>query len=261
MPGVETLNAYVSDVAALTAATVDPQQSLTVRSPDSGSAIRLIGMWRKGTAVAPYRLRSNRMHDNVQGIRIEDGVSGPISAFDYGVQNPLIGNDKLTAETYDTATTNANLGLLVYYDSLSGSNGKLSTWDQVKPRILQLIGVSIDISAAATLSEWSAGDNWDVPTNLMKADYEYAILGYDTQLDVCSIAVSGPCTGSLYFGGPGITNPEHTRMWYARMSREYGLATIPIVKQADIGNTFAHQVDNAAGAVNTVSFLCAQLSS
>lgn len=261
MPGYETLNAYVSDVTALTAATIDPSQSLTVRTPDTGSPVRLLGFWRKGTVAAPFRLRSNRMHDDVQGLRIEGGSTYAVSALDNGIQTPLVAADVLTAETYDASATNSNLGILIGYDSIGGSNGNFATWDQIKPRIMALMGVSLDIPAAGTLSEYSAGISFDQSTNLMKAGYDYAVLGYETENGVCTVALGGPATGSLKFGGPGVNNPLHTRTWFADLSMDYGLATIPVIHQADKPNTFAYQADNAAGATNTVTFLCAQLSS
>lgn len=260
MPGYELINGYVSDVAALTTVTVESGQSLTVRTPDTGSPVRLLGAWRKGTVAAPYTVHSNRMHDDVYGLYIEDAGIGAIDALDNGVQTPLVAADVLTAQTYDTATTNANLGLLIGYDSISGSNGNYATWDQVKPRIVNLMGVSLTVPAAGTLSNWSAGISWDQATNLMKAGYDYAVLGYTTENGVANIALGGPCTGSLKFGGTGIANPFHTRNWFADLSMDYGLATIPVIHQADKPNTFAYQSDNAAGAANIVTFICAQLS-
>jgi len=261
MSGYELLNTYDSDVTALTANTVDGSQSLTVRSADSGSQVRLLGAWRKGTVAAPFRIRSPRLHDDVQGIRVETVASGPYNVFDHGIQQSLVSNDKLTIESYDTDATNANVLALIGYDSIAGSNGNYATWSQIQSRIMALIGVSIDISAGGTLSEYSAGDSFDVSTNLMKAQSEYAILGYDVENTVAGIAVAGPCTGNLKNGGPGVNNLFHTRDWFVKMSVDTGLPFIPVMRQADIANTFAYQVDNAAGATNTVTFLCAQLSS
>lgn len=261
MPGIETLAVDVHDQASgtLLAGTVGPGQSLTVRTADQGSANRLIEFWRKGTVTAPYRIRSNRLHDDVQGIRLEQGTD-PLPNFQGMVQQPIISADVLTVESSDSATTDCVIGATILYPSISGSMGNYSTWDQVAPRILNIIGVELSIGAAGTLGQYSAGATFNATTDLMKAGYDYAILGYTPTNQVGIIAVQGPCTGNLIFGGPGTTQYNHSAKYFAELSKNTGYATIPVMHQADMANTFALQCDNAAGATNVVSFLCAQLS-
>lgn len=262
MPGIETLAVDVHNQAAgtLLAGTVGSSQSLTVRTADAGSANSLLSLWRKGTVAAPYRVRSNRMHDDVQGIRLEAGTTGPFDQLRGDIMQPIISADVLTIESSDSATTDCVIGATIAYGSIAGSMGNYATWDQIKPRILNLIGVELSVAAGGTLGQYSAGTTFNAATNLMKAGYDYAILGFAPTNNVAIVAVGGPCTGSLIFGGPGTTVYDQSIAYYKELSQESGLPTIPVMHQADAANTFAYQCDNAAGATNVVAFLCAQLA-
>jgi hypothetical protein len=243
--------------AALTANT---GATFTVRNTALGSRIFLDGIWYKGATAGFVRVRSPRLHDNVQGIRYQAAAAGAFNLLGDYPRTKLVPQDVLTVEIGGGAAETDDAAILLSYESLPGSDGRWATYDQILPRIVELVTNEVSITAAATLGDWSAGTAINATNDLLRANTDYAVIGYVVQNSVCAVALQGPDVGGLKAGGPGSTNVLETREWFRRLDAASDVPYIPIINSANKGGTLAFQCDSAAGAANLVDFLLAELS-
>lgn len=234
--------------------------SFTVRNTQLGSKISLDGIWYSGAAAGFVQVRSPRLHDNVKGIRyqVQGGRTGNLMG--YRPRTKLVPQDVLTVEIAGGAAETDDAFLQLYYESLPGSDGRWGTWEALKPRIVDLVTVEVNISAAATLGDWSAGTALNATNDLLKANTDYAWLGYVTALPVGAIALQGPDIGGLKVGGPGSNNIIDNREYFINLDQAVPDPYIPIINSANKGGTLAFQADSSAGAANLTDFVFAELT-
>lgn len=250
----------VNPGAVFTALTPNTGGTFTVRNTGLGTPVNLDGMWYKGATAGSLRVRSPRLHDNVKGLLFQAAAAGSFNLMGDFPRTKLVPQDVLTVEITGGAAETDDAAILLAYEDLPGSNGRWATWDQILPRIVDLVTNEVSIAAAATLGDWSAGTALNATNDLLKANTDYAVLGYVCQNSVCAVALQGPDTGGLKAGGPGNTNVLETREWFKRMDFALSTPYIPIINSANKGGTLAFQCDSAAGAANLVDFLLAELS-
>jgi len=234
--------------------------TFTVRNTALGSKVFLEGIWYKGATAGFVRIRSPRLHDNVQGIRYQAAAAGAFNLLGDLPRTILVPQDNLTVEIGGGAAETDDAAILLTYESLPGSDGQWANWSQVQPRIVDLVTVEVAVTAAATLGDWSAGTALNATNDLLKANTLYAWLGYVCQNPVCAVALQGPDIGGLKAGGPGSSNVLETRDWWIRQDKSSDYGLIPLINSANKGGTLAFQCDSAAGAANSVDFLFAELS-
>ncbi|SRR6266568_5976586 len=246
--------------AGPTALTANTGGTFTVRNTSLQTRCFLDGLWYKGATAGFIRVRSPRLHDNVQGIKYQTvGAASRNLLGDYP-RTKLVPQDVLTVEIGGGGAETDLGALLLSYEDLPGSNGRWGTWDQIQPRIVDFVSNEVSIAAAATLGDWSAGTAINATNDLLKANTDYAVIGYVCQLSVAAIALQGPDVGGLKAGGPGTNEVLETREWFRRLDLASDLPFIPIISSANKGGTLAFQCDSAAGAANLVDFTLAELS-
>src|SRR5216684_4127920 len=231
MTAIETIGTTATIAAGpvFTAVTVLAGQTLGVRNTELTNRITLGGAWAQGATTMNLRIRSPRMHDFVNGIRFRaPGGVGPCDLLPGDLETKLYPQDVLTVEINGTALEVDMAFLTLYYDTLEGADGRFATWDQVKPRIVNLTTNDVGIAAGAAAA-WSAGTPWSAGTWAPYPNTDYAVLGYESATLEGAIAISGVDTGNLKVGGPGGTDPEFTRDYFRRESIERGRANIPII--------------------------------
>ena len=246
--------------AGPTALTPNTGGSFTVRNTSLGTKCYLEGLWYKGVTAGFVRVRSPRLHDNVQGIRYQAAAAAALNLLGDYPRTVLVPQDVLTFEIGGGAAETDVAAMLLTYEDLPGSNGRWTSWDQVVPRIVDLVTNEVAITGAATIGDWSAGTPINATNDLLKANTDYAVLGYVCQNSVAAVALQGPDIGGLKAGGPGNANILETREWFKRMDAGSQTPFIPIIQSANKGGTLAFQCDGAAGATNLVDFLLAELS-
>ena len=105
MNALELVSAQVVAAAAAGSAMAAlAGNSLTVRSAPMDSDVRLLTTWIDCQTQGFYRIRSPRLHDNVQGIRMFDVVSETSPLWPLGVSQKLFPQDSLTLEVSGAAT-------------------------------------------------------------------------------------------------------------------------------------------------------------
>lgn len=249
----------VNPGAAFTALTPNTGDSFAIRSFGGGAPAYLDDMWAHEATPGVLRVRSPRLHDNVQGIRARVGVTVARGLLPDEADQLLYAQDVLTVEaTGGTAETDVGC-LLAYYTDLPGIAARVTSWEQVLPRIANVLTAEVAVTGAATTGDWSAGTPLNTTFDLLKANVDYAVLGYESDTSVAAVGLRGPDTGNLRVGGPGTSEVLETRNWFIRQSRASGRPYIPIINAANKGSTLAFQCSASASATINVAFILAEL--
>lgn len=256
----EVITGRATNPAALTALTMNTGDTAAVRA-FSGGRPSLQGVWTQQATAGFVRVRSPRMHDNVQGIRLATPAALPINLMPDELQQTLYATDTLTLEIQGGGAEVDAAAFLVYYDGLSDGTAKLASWDQVKPQIRNISGVQVDVAGPTTSGDWSAGTTFTNFTDQFHADTNYAVLGYVLDTASLAVAVQGPDTGNYRAGGPGVVNPLETRDWFISLSKNTGLPAVPIINSQNKAGTRVSVAKVGAGGTINVTLLLAELTS
>jgi hypothetical protein len=235
-------------------------QSTTVRNTALGSKVNLEGFWAEAAAASIVRVRSPRLHDNVQGIRYQVPLAAPYNLIGYKPQTPLVPQDLLVVEQSTVAAATTVAFLQQSYASLPGSDGNYASWAQVQSRIVDIVTVEVTPGNPTAAGQWSAGVALNSTFDLLKANTWYALMGYTSSVQAGAFAIQGPDTGGLKVGGPGILNPLETREWFLWMDEFGEEPAIPVINSANKAGTFVYLADFAAANAAVVDLLFAELA-
>lgn len=244
----------------ITALTANTGNSFTVRNFNDPAKAHLDGVWAQAATAGVIRLRSPKMHDYVQGLRFTDIAAVSRNLLPDQVDQLLYAQDTLTFEMSGGASETDAGFLLVYYEDLPGADARLATWQQVQPRVLNLLTVEVSVTNPTTAGDWSAGTAINTTFDVLKANTDYAVIGYQAASAVGAVAIVGADTGNLRVGGPGTTESIETRDWFLSMSEGSGRPYIPIINSANKGGTNVAVAHTTASGTTTVDLLVAQLS-
>lgn len=247
-----------------TALTMATGNTLTVRSANIGSQIFLACQWAFNNAAGAFRVRSPRLHDNQQGIRVQVNATTPSPRYPrWAFMQGLVPQDVLVAEITGSATSgNIELGaLLLYYGDLPGVQARFCTPQQLQRWGLNMMGQFVPIttgssggySGQVSVNSASGCDNW-------KANTDYALVGYEVDTACAAVRIQGVDSGNLGIGGPGwASNPEVTGNWFAWLSAYYGVAMIPIFNAANKNAILVDVAQNQGGAAVNVTLYFVEL--
>jgi len=266
--GIETVLAYLPDAAAAgaQAMTAGNQQSFTVRAAASPSTgVTLESVYTDFQDAGDFRVRSPRMHDDVNGIRISAGSRslGP-SLHEY-FQQPLFSQDNLTVEAFfDVAPTVNHMSIAamtLFYDDLPGIAGNFRTWVEVQPNIVDYLSVPLDPISGAVAGQWGGGVAINSGVDVFKANTLYALIGYEVQNVPFSVwGIQGVDIGNLILGAGGGLNPVDSRRYFPYLSDTVGKAAIPIINSQNKTTTLVYIADRTAATAYQMTLLFAQLS-
>lgn len=263
--GIELVAASLSDAAATgaQAMTAANQQSFNVRATAGGSAgVSLEALITSFQDVGSLRVRSPRLHDDVNGIRIAAKAGATDVVANEAFSQRLYSQDALTVEAFfDVAPTAAHLsvaGLLVYYDDIPGINANLKTWAEIEPNVEDYLVVPVNPTNGT--ANWGAGVAINAVVDVFKANKLYALLGVHAQAGRGLWSILGVDVGNLFMGGPfGTTNIDERR-WFRYMEQETGKPSIPVINSQNKGATTVQTISDTAAAASNLSLIFAQLS-
>lgn len=259
MAAIEVITGRATNPAAFTTLTANNDNSFSVRSHNQEGTAWLEECWTQQATAGELRITSPRLHDDVVGIRMRTHASSVRRLLPEEAEQVLYSQDDIGVEIQGGGAEVDAAALLVYYQDLGGINARVATWEEVKPRIESLHGFPVAVAGPGTSGNWSAGTPINTTVNLMKANRDYAFLGYTVDVEVLAVAISGSDTGNLRIGGPGPAVADETRAFFVDQSRRSGRGHIPIINSANRGGTLASVCRiTAAGTVN-VTFLTALL--
>lgn len=235
---IDTVAFYSANPGAgPTVATMAPGDSATIRANNPSGTILLDEVLHQGATEGYVQVRSPRLHDNVRGIRITPSETPLAAGLPWDVGQPLFPQDTLVIElSGGTAETDCG-ALVVYYSDLSGSEARLHMPADVLPLLEHFVYVEVDFNTAATAGQW-ADTAINTTEDLLKANRDYAVLGFITDVAVCALGVKGTDTGNYRVCGPGALRSEVTSRYFVWQSEKTGRPYIPVINSANKSNTF-----------------------
>lgn len=256
---VQTIAGFFNAGAAGTnVATPAAGDSFQVPSFSLSSKAYLESIYAAGTLFDFLRIRSPRMHDNNQGLRLRVGTTLQRNLIPPGFNEVLYPSDTPTVELDSTGIGVQGILVDYGYDDLPGVAPRLAAWSEVQPRIQHVMGCEVDVTSGA-IGTWGASAALNSSFDNFEAGADYALLGYQCSAVCLGVAVTGKDTGNLKVGGPGSADPLVTTEYFIRKSEETGRPRIPIIAADNRGSTILQNIDTAAATAVKVSLLLAQL--
>jgi len=246
-------------LAALAAVSGD---SLAVKSSPLEKVARIIQFWTDVQAAGTGRIRSGRMHDNVQGIRFDTLVGDIRPLMPWGVSQRVYPNDVLGVELAGSATAGdiEYIIMLLHYEDLPGIQGQFITPAELKTRGGNVSYVENTI-ATGTGGGYTGSEAINVEQDQFHAGAKYALVGYLCDTECSAVCWRGPDTGNLRISGPGEeTERELTANWFVRLASEYGIPLIPVISAENKAATAVDSIQDENGADVTLTSIFVELS-
>lgn len=263
--GVEIISGFVTAPSTtFTALTMCTGNSLAIRSADMRSKAGLLAAWGTWQTAGVLRIRSPRIHDNQQGIRIVGHATTPTDQYPLSAfMQPLVPQDTLTVELTGSATSGdiEMASILVYYSDLPGIQGRFIGPDQLAAWGVNMMGQQVnlalttsgDYTGQVAVNSLALCDQW-------KANTDYALVGGVVSAQCGCIRIQGVDTGNLGVGFPGATTaPDTTSGWFVNLSKAYGLPLIPVFNAANRGAILVDGQQDENGTDTTVTLFFVEL--
>jgi len=246
--------------AAYTAVVFASGDSGTVRAFNPAQRAVLYGiLLQYVTAGARVRVRSPLMHDNVQGIAVRPGETPIRVSLPREAAQRLNPQDTLVVEGWSNLASEVISGALqVYYDDLGGANARLYMPGDIMPLIKNIKPMFIAAPENAAAGSWQ---NTVITTteDLLKANQDYAILGYTIDRAEAAVGIVGPDTSNLRVCGPGDVRMFLTQSYFVDLCEESGRPSIPVFNSANKGATYATVLSQTTGGTPNLQLILAEL--
>jgi hypothetical protein len=235
--------------------------SATFYNVPQGSVAYLAEVWGTDNLHAmEVSITASRFHDQVYGIRgsVSSGASSaPINRAycisPIGIDQPIFPSDVLSVQVNGTASDDAIVTLLIYYQDIPGISARLATYEYVNAHTKNLVGINTNLTPGDGVAGTSVALN--ASDNRLHANTDYALLGFSSNLAFASLTVSGVDTGNLKVGGPILGDPAHDAMMYVDFARAYNAPLIPIINSNNAGSTTLVGCGTDVGACVVDTFL------
>lgn len=246
--------------ATITAVTVNSSESLTVPAFNASTKGLLGQVFSPGATAGIARIRSPRMHDAAQGIRLQRAAAVFEPLMPVAALQPIYPADALTVEVSGGGAETDMIGYLQHFDDLPGIAARLFSWGDISSRIRNIAGVEVDTTSGATAGTYGTAVAINATFDTFKANTDYALLGYTTSAKCGVVCIFGPDTGNQHVGGPGAITPNFPqRSWFVHVSQETGRPAIPVINSNNRGSTFVQTADVGAATGCNVSLVFAEL--
>ena len=246
--------------STITAYTPNTGDSFTVRNFQTGSPAWCLRTWGLSATAGIQQVHSPRWHDNVRGFRAKLLAADARPVWNLGRKQTLQPQDVLVFEASGGGAETDNGFLLNYYTDLPGADARLIDVAQVNTRAVNVLTVETTHTSSSTAGDWGGSVAINSGSQLLKANTDYAILGYLTDTNVGAVGFRGPDTGNIRAGGSGSNVRTVTREWFTTLSEETGLPCIPVFNAANAGGTFVDIAVPATGSTVVIETLLVQLS-
>lgn len=250
-----------------TLAAVDGE-SLAIRWLGEGTRVELLEAWGgNNTSKCDFSIRSPLLHDNTRGIRFghmfnptESGADGNPQLYlpPYWKQ-PYQPTDTLIVEVNGTALADVTFSQLLRYDSPAVQGARLMSASEVESRLRNLVGIRISPAAHATTSTYGTAEAINADDDRLKANTDYALLGFTTDLPFTTLGIFGPDTANFTIPMPGHWDEAKTSGWFYDMARRWNAPLIPVFNSNNKSVTFVKLADVGGGTAPLISLLFAEL--
>jgi hypothetical protein len=261
-PALDTVTAVGTAIGATVAALAAVAgDSLTIKNAPLTSDVFLLNFWADAQVAGSARIRSPKMHDNVDGIRSRTRLNCLEPLLPWGVPQRLYPQDTEIVELGGSAVAGdiESIVQLIYYADLPGQAGRFLSPDDLKRRLKQIVAVRLAITVGST-GAYTGGRAINGDVDLLQANADYAVMGLTSDLRVAAICLRGPDTGNLRVAVPGGADVQGAMKRGARFFRElsvdYGLPLIPVLNSANRGATQIDVMgDENGGTANVTIWL------
>jgi hypothetical protein len=267
--GLEVVTSFVTAPGAtLTAAAACAGNSLQIRSADVKSKVQLLETWAFNQVAGTLRIRSPRLHDNVNGIRTRVPAASVLPKYP-GIINGGFGQFLIPQDTLIVEQSGSAVGgqiesnsMLVYYDSLPGISARLIDYPTLQRSGINAATVEASITGVAT-GQYGGALALNAAANFqnLKANTDYALLGglVDTRCTV--VRVLGVDFGNLGVGFPGEPSIQDVLdAFFVDLSQSQGMALIPVFNSANAGSTTVDVQTNQAGGTFIADLFVVELA-
>lgn len=262
MVAMRMLTGFVTAPSStFTAATMASGDTLTISNTELNNPIYLLQVWGDHQTAGNIRIRSPKLHDINQGIRLFDVASEVQPLLPMGMRQSLYPQDTLELTITGSATSGdiETACLLLWYANLPGQNAQLFRWQEVMNRIVNIFTVENTL-ALTTSGGYSGEETITVEFDFGKANTSYALLGYHVSAECAAIGYRGSDLGGFRVGGPGNEiYKEMTGNWFKNLSIEYDLPTIPVFNWSNKNSILIDGVQDENGTDTTVTSIFAEL--
>lgn len=255
---IELMVAYATAAAVGgSAAAAAVGDSLTIKNARKGA--RIINCWCDLQAAGALQIVRPSGHDTTRDARIRVPASECELLLPWGIPMEVDPQETLGITIFEAATAGdvANAGFLMEYDELPGIAQRLISPADVQKRIEKFVTLDASIAAVSgALGAFAASEELITSeSDLLKANRDYAVLGYKVSVECGAFYIKGPDTGNLRVGGPGNDlDSDLTANWFLTLSRAYNRDMVPVINSGNKNSTFigVHQDENAAAVPVTI---------
>jgi hypothetical protein len=260
MPAIDTVVGTVTNTSGvLTNVTFNSGDSGVVRNFAQTDTAYLERVTKAAATSGGVRILSPLLHDNVRGITFTSAETPTHFLMPQQRGEKLNPQDTLTVQLSGGATETDLVGLSIYYSNLPGASARLYNWSDIMPLIAHIKPMEVDCANSATKGVWT--DTVITTTeNLLKANTDYAVLGFVTDIAQGLVGIKGLETGNLRVCGPGTTLTDTTSNFFVEWSQREGTPHIPVFNAANNGSTYVSTCDTTASSTPKVQLILAQLS-
>jgi hypothetical protein len=260
---LELLTGFVTAPGAtLTALTMAAGNSLAVRNCDMTKKVTLLETWTHNQVAGIWRVRSPKMHDNVQGIRFRANAADVAPLLPWGVGQKLYPQDVLTAELSGSGVAGQieTACMLLWYEDLPGANARLIGMDELMRRGVNQLTVETS-HVAGVAGGYSGQVALNSSFDLLKANTDYALLGFTTNLKSAAVRWLGADVANLGIGAPGNDTLRHvTCEWFLRLQQRWNIPLIPVFNSANKSGILVDVAQNQAGGTSVVNSVFVELA-
>ncbi len=263
MPALDTVNAQsTAPGAAGSPMGASAGDTLQVRSIPAGKTAKLVSIWAGVNASGFFNLTSPRLHDNTRGLRFRTlaGESKPL--MNLPSFQRLYDQDQLALFLSGSAVAGQieQVSMLIWYEELQGINARLIDAATLMKRAVEQVTVEDTITAGAG-GGYTGEEAINAESDLLKANTDYALVGYRVSVNCVSVTYRGADSGNLRVSGPGDQlGADYTKDWFFNLSEAFGIPMIPVFNSANRGGILIGVVQNQAGAAVTVSHNLVELA-
>jgi hypothetical protein len=247
--------------AVFTGLTMAAGNSLTIRNAPLDSDVRMLQAWALNQAVGTLRIRSPKLHDNVQGIRLDITAADSSPLFPWGQAQKLIPQDTLVVELTGSAGGGdiEQASMLIYHANLPGTEARMIGVEDLNRMGRHLVTVENSITNGVA-GGYSSEEAINAEFDLLKANTDYALVGYIIDVACTTVRWRGADFGNLGVGGPGQPAIRHvTADWFVRLSRAFSMPLIPVFNSANKAGLLIDIADDENAVAHTISSILVEL--
>lgn len=247
--------------ATLAATTIAAGDSFQVKNAAPNSDILLLQAWVDAQVAGAVRIRTPKGHDNVDMFRARTQIGVLKALLPLGAPQKLYAQDVEIVELAGSAVAGdiESVVQTVFYADLPGQAARLFTWDQIKPKIKNLLAVRLAITQGTTAG-YNGARAINADVDLLKANVDYALLGMTTDVEGAAVCLRGPDTANLRVSVPGEPDLwEDTSWWFRMLSLHYNIPAIPVLNSANKGGTLVDMVGDENGGTSNITIHLAEL--